>query len=136
MEVGAKKLGNISTYFINHLSTESRLQAANPANTFDAVNDFPVEPLHKLYIDDKKKKNYRLFFHQAFRTEFIVNRGAGSQIPIHVGMTPTMDEGEDRVSMSYLSKLKNYHKFRIKVMACEVLLEFYWTHLYRIIVSH
>lgn len=101
-----KKLGNISTYFINHLSTESRLQAANPANTFDAVNDFPVEPLHKLYIDDKKEKELSSLFHQAFGTEFIVNRGAGSQIPIHVGMTPTMDEGEDRVSMSYLSKLK------------------------------
>ena len=101
-----KQLGNLSKCFINHLSTESRLQAANPANTFDAVNDFPVTPLHKLYIDDKKEKELSSLFHQAFGTEFIVNRGAGSQIPIHVGMTPTMEEGEDRVSISYLSKLK------------------------------
>ena len=99
-------MGDLSKCFINHLSTESRLQAANPANTFDAVNDFPVTPLHKLYIDDKKEKELSSLFHQAFGTEFIVNRGAGSQIPIHVGMTPTMEEGEDRVSISYLSKLK------------------------------
>mgnify|MGYP002560071769 FL=1 len=101
-----KQLGNLSKCFINHLSTESRLQAANPANTFDAVNDFPVAPLHKLYIDDKKEKELSSLFHQAFGAEFIVNRGAGLQIPIHVGMTPTMEEGEDRVSVSYLSKLK------------------------------
>lgn len=103
---GQKNISSISTYFINHLSTESRLQAANPANTFDAVNDFPVTPLQKLYIDDKTEKELSSLFHQAFGTEFIVNRGAGSQIPIHVGMTPTMDKGEDRVSVSYLSKLK------------------------------
>ena len=88
------------------MSTENRLQAANPASTFDAVNDFPVVPLHKLYIDDEKEKELSTLFHQAFGTEFIVNRGAGSQIPIHVGLRPTMDAGEDRVSVSYLNKLK------------------------------
>ena len=101
-----KNISSIYAYFINHLSTESRLQAANPAKTFDAVNDFPVAPLHKLYIDDKKEKELSSLFHQAFGTEFIVNRGAGSQIPIHVGMTPKIEEGEDRVSVSYLSKLR------------------------------
>ena len=65
-----------------------------------------MTPLQKLYIDDKTEKELSSLFHQAFGTEFIVNRGAGSQIPIHVGMTPTMDKGEDRVSVSYLSKLK------------------------------
>ncbi len=101
-----KELRDLSAHFINHLSTENRLQTANPAQTFDAVKDFPVAPLHKLYIDDKKEKELSVLFHQAFGTEFIVNRGGGSQIPIHVGMTPTMDEGEDRVSVSYLSELK------------------------------
>lgn len=101
-----KSLRSLSGYFINHLSTEDRLQAANPANTFDAVNDFPVKPLQKLYIDDKKEKELSALFLQAFGTNFIVNRGAGSQIPIHVGKAPRMDEGEDRVSVSYLSKLK------------------------------
>ena len=101
-----KQLNNISSYFVNYLSTENRLQAANPANTFDAVNDFPEKPLQKLYVDDKKEKELASLFYQAFGTEFIVNRGAGAKIPIHVGMTPTMEEGEDRVSVSYLNKLQ------------------------------
>lgn len=101
-----KELNNLSPYFINHLSTEKRLQAANSVDTFDAVNDLPRNPIHKLYLDDDKEKELSTLFHQAFGTEIIVNRGAGAQIPIHVGMCPAMDNGEDRVSVSYLTKLK------------------------------
>jgi len=101
-----KDLHQIAPYFVNHLSTENRLQAASPIRAFDAVNDNPLNPIQELYINDKKEAELSTLFHQAFNTDIIINRGAGSMIPIHVGQTPVKESGEDRVSIAYLSKLK------------------------------
>lgn len=101
-----KDLSSIHRYFINHLSTENRLQASNPASSFDAVNDSPSHPIQKIYIDDKKEMELSFLFHKAFNANIIVNRGAGNNIPIHVGISPQKENGEDRVSVSYLQKLK------------------------------
>lgn len=101
-----KNLSSIHRYFINHLSTENRLQASNPATSFDAVNDSPTHPIQKIYIDDKKEMELSSLFYKAFNTDITVNRGAGNNIPIHVGISPQKENGEDRVSVSYLQKLK------------------------------
>jgi len=93
-------LNGLSNYFINHLSTESRLYSANPAGAFDAVNESPHHPIQRLYIEDKKEGELSSLFHKAFNTDIIVNRGAGSSIPIHVGASPQKANGEDRVSMT------------------------------------
>lgn len=103
----SRDISQIHSFFINHLSTENRLQASKPANSFDAVYDFPNLPIQKLYIDDKKEIELSTLFHKAFNTNIIVNRGAGSNIPIHVGTPPKIENGEDRISVSYLQKLKN-----------------------------
>lgn len=101
-----KNLSSIHRYFINHLSTENRLRASNPATSFDAVNDSPSHPIQKIYTDDKKEMELSSLFHKAFNTDITVNRGAGNNIPIHVGISPQKENGEDRVSVSYLQKLK------------------------------
>jgi len=101
-----KKLGNLSNSFVNYLSTENRLQAANPASTFDAVNDSPNHPIQKLYLNDNKESELSSLFHKAFNTNIIVNRGAGNSIPIHIGTPPKKEAGADRVSLSYLTELK------------------------------
>ena len=97
---------NLSSLFVNHLSTENRLLAANPATSFDAVETAPSDPIQKLYIDDKKEQEISSLFQNAFDTSIILNRGAGNNIPIHVGTVPKKESGEDRVSVSYLQKLK------------------------------
>ena len=97
---------SLSSLFVNHLSTENRLLAANPANSFDAVETAPSDPIQKLYIDDKKEQEISSLFQNAFDTSIILNRGAGNNIPIHVGTAPKKESGEDRVSVSYLQKLK------------------------------
>lgn len=100
-----KNLSSIHSLFINYLSTEDRLNKANPVNSFNTLLEVPKHPIQQLYIDDEQEQNLSNLFHQAFGTEIIVNRGAGSQIPIHMGSKPTIEEGEDRVSRSYLQKL-------------------------------
>ena len=100
-----KDLSSIHSLFINYLSTEDRLNKANPVNSFNTLLEVPKHPIQQLYIDDEQEQNLSNLFHQAFGTEIIVNRGAGSQIPIHMGSKPTIEEGEDRVSRSYLQKL-------------------------------
>lgn len=102
-----KDISSISSYFINHLTTENRLQISNPSSSFNAVDDTPHTPIQKLYIDDIKEKELSDLFHQAFGLEIILNRGAGSKIPLHIGVTPKKEIGEDRVSVSYLKKLKD-----------------------------
>lgn len=97
---------SLSSLFVNHLSTENRLLAANPATSFDAVETAPSDPIQKLYIDDKKEQEISSLFQNAFDTSIILNRGAGNNIPIHVGTAPKKESGEDRVSVSYLHKLK------------------------------
>ena len=97
---------SLSSLFVNHLSTENRLLAANPATSFDAVETAPSDPIQKLYIDDKKEQEISSLFQNAFDTSIILNRGAGNNIPIHVGTAPKKESGEDRVSVSYLQKLK------------------------------
>lgn len=97
---------SLSALFVNHLSTENRLLAANPASSFDAVETAPSDPIQKLYIDDKKEQEISSLFQNAFDTSIILNRGAGNNIPIHVGTAPKKEPGEDRVSVSYLQKLK------------------------------
>lgn len=100
-----RNVSNIHSLFINYLSTEDRLNKANPAKSFNALLEAPKHPIQQLYIDDEQELNLSTLFHQAFGSEIIVNRGAGSQIPIHMGAKPTIEEGEDRVSRSYLQKL-------------------------------
>ncbi|MBP3644358.1 MAG: ATP-binding protein [Alistipes sp.] len=100
-----RNVSNIHNLFINYLSTEDRLNKANPAKSFNALLEAPKHPIQQLYIDDEQELNLSTLFHQAFGSEIIVNRGAGSQIPIHMGAKPTIEEGEDRVSRSYLQKL-------------------------------
>lgn len=100
-------ISSIYSYFINHLTTESRLQTSNPASSFNAVDETPSSPIQKLYIDDIKEKELSTLFNQAFGIEIILNRGAGSKIPLHIGITPEKENGEDRVSVSYLKKLKD-----------------------------
>ena len=92
--------------FKNRLSTEMRLQASNNAPSFDALNSEPSYPIQILYLNDGLEKKISDLFHEAFNEHLILNRVGGGTIPIHVGQPPIKAEGEDRVSVGYLDKLR------------------------------
>ena len=102
-----KNYSTFKNFLLKTLSTEQRLSDSRPVNTFNSVLEFPQNPIQELYIDDAKETFLSGLMQKAFNLDMIVNRCAGSVIPIHIGQKPPMEVGEDRVSGSYLKKLNN-----------------------------
>lgn len=96
----------LAPFFIYLLSTESRLQAANPASNIALTRDPLTHPIHYLQVDDKLEILISNYFKQAFGQDLIVHRNAGNQVPLHCGIRPTPETGEDRVSLGYIEKLE------------------------------
>lgn len=95
-----------SSQYKNILNTEVRLQASNNSASFDSLNQEPLTPVQRLYVDDKLEKTISDLFHEAFNEQLIVNRLGGNKIPVHVGQPPVKAAGEDRVSKGYFEKLR------------------------------
>lgn len=92
--------------FVNILSTEARLTAANPPQNIKLTTEPPTNPIHFLQKSDGLEKKFSAYFKQAFGTDLIVHRNAGSEVPLYVGEKPIIEQGEDRVSESYLTNLE------------------------------
>lgn len=93
-------------FFINNISTEARLTAANPAKSIKITSEPPSHPIHFLQKSDELEKTFSDYFEQAFGMDLIVHRNAGGEVPLYVGKKPETREGEDRLSVSYQIKLE------------------------------
>ena len=99
-------IGNLVSLFANSLTTEQRLQAANPAQNIKLTTQAKQHPVHYLQEDDSLEYRFSDYFRQAFGTDLIVHRNAGSEVPLYVGEKPKIASNEDRVSATYLRKLE------------------------------
>jgi hypothetical protein len=63
-------------------------------------------------VDDKIENKMSGYFRQAFGNDLIVHRNAGNQVPLHCGDRPKPKEGEDRVSIGYISELEKLPALR------------------------
>ena len=99
-------LNELASFFVYHLSTESRLSAANPASNIALTRDPLTHPIHYLQVYDEIELQISNYFKQAFGQELIVHRNAGNQVPLHCGERPIPKEGEDRVSLGYIKELE------------------------------
>lgn len=99
-------IGDLVSLFANSLTTEQRLQAANPAQNIKLTVEAKQHPIHYLQEDDKLEYRFSDYFRQAFGTDLIVHRNAGSEVPLYVGEKPVPEPNEDRVSTTYLRKLE------------------------------
>lgn len=100
---GISALANI---FVNTLSTEQRLSAANPPQSIKITTNPPQHPIHFLQKNDKLELKFSEYFKQAFGTDLIVHRNAGNEVPLYIGRKPTPKAGEDRISEGYLRELE------------------------------
>jgi len=99
-------LGEVTAIFANMLGTEDRLKAANPAPNIRLTTQPVQHPIHFLQKDDDLEAKFSNYFRQAFGTDLIVHRNAGSEVPLYVGEKPVLSNGEDRVSKNYLTQLE------------------------------
>ena len=97
---------NAFSIFANVLTTESRLQAANPPGNIQITKEALQHPIHFLQKSDSLESKFSEYFMQAFGTDLIVHRNAGSIVPLYIGDKPTFETGEDRISESYLMKVE------------------------------
>lgn len=101
-----KGLNQLHSIFVHILTTEERLKAANPASSIKLTSEQIQHPIHFLQKDDRLEKKFSDYFRQAFGTDLIVHRNAGSEVPLYVGERPIPKSGEDRVSAGYISELE------------------------------
>jgi hypothetical protein len=99
-------LADLTRFFCNLISTEGRLQAANPPQNIALTKDAPVHPIHHLQRDDGLERRLSAQFRSAFDRDLIVHRNAGAQVPLHVGDRPVPGDGQDRVSLEYIRELE------------------------------
>lgn len=99
-------LGNLASLFANILTTEQRIQAANPATNIKLTTEAIQHPIHYLQKYDTLELRFSDYFRQAFGTDLIVHRNAGVEVPLYIGEKPVPKLGEDRVSSTYLLELE------------------------------
>ncbi|MFC1538361.1 ATP-dependent endonuclease [Candidatus Latescibacterota bacterium] len=92
--------------FVNILTTEERLKFANPPENIPITTQAAKHPIHLMQRDDTIEKTISKYFNQAFNDDLIINHNAGNNVPLYVGKRPKRQNGEDRVSRSYLDKLE------------------------------
>ena len=102
-----KGLGDVSKLFCQLIATGNRISSSNAPESFALLNQAPKNPIHRLAIDDKLEHRLSKIFQSAFGKELILYRAGGSEMPLLVGKTPEFEPGEDRVSFSYLEKLRH-----------------------------
>ncbi len=75
-------------FFCSFLSTETRIQGADPAGEVALYQLPPTHPIHLLLIDKSLVKKLSSMFSQAFGQELMVLRAGGSKFPLYVGIEP------------------------------------------------
>ena len=99
-------LSDLFPLFVGEISTEKRLEAANPPVNIRITTEAPHHPIHHLQRNDILEKRFSDYFKQAFGTELIVHRNAGAEVPLYVGSKPVIKEGDNATSFDYLTELE------------------------------
>lgn len=101
-------LAAMSRWFCHLLTAEDRLLVSVPAPSIDISADNPTHPTHFLQKDEKLETRLSNQFRNAFGKDLFLNRAAGNKLPLLVGRKPVPVPPEDRLSTSYLLKIKEF----------------------------
>ena len=109
-EFWTSNLQQLRPFFCMRISTETRITDSNPANAIAVLDEAASHPIHMLYSDDQLEHKISGYFQRAFGEDLIVYRAGGNQWPIFVGERLIPKTGEDRISKSYLERLRESAK--------------------------
>ncbi len=99
-------LGPLRNLMVGYINTIDRLKSVDPPKSTSLIGGNYIHPIHFLQRDDELEMKFCNYFQQAFGQDLVVNRSAGDNVPIHVGIKPTIKDNEDRVSISYVTRLE------------------------------
>lgn len=111
---GSGVLHNLSRFFCHLLTADERLQAANPAPSIAIMREPSVHPVHYLVRDDRLEERLSAQFRKAFGVDLVLNRVAGSQVPLHVGPRPEPKPGQDRLSYDYVCAIEELPQLHLQ----------------------
>ncbi len=89
------------------LKTEDRIKGSNPALQIAILDEPPAHPIHHLFGNDNAEKRIGSYFKRAFGKSLTLFRLGGKHLPLRVGDIPDLVGGEDRLSASYISRLRD-----------------------------
>ena len=98
--------GLMRDVFCAAIDTESRISGGNHTDAIDFEHEQPSHPIHLLQADDALELKINGYFRQAFGYDLIVDRAAGGVVPLLVGTRLQPANGEDRISRSYIQRLR------------------------------
>ncbi|NQY15781.1 MAG: ATP-binding protein, partial [Henriciella sp.] len=102
-----RMLGNVAPYFCLKLDAQSRLGVVQTQNGV-GPGGIAAHPQHFLYDNEQLMSQLSREFRSAFDLDLFFDFRGAPQIPIHVGETPPVEDGEDRISDSYVQKVRKF----------------------------
>jgi ABC-type cobalamin/Fe3+-siderophores transport system ATPase subunit len=97
----------LRSIFCSWIATTSRITASDPVQSISILDQQPNHPIHLLYANDQLEFRISSYFRRAFGEDLIVFHGGGATWPLLVGQRPTPNVDEDRVSASYIKRLRD-----------------------------
>lgn len=98
------RIDHFRPLFCRRIGTETRITDSNPQGAIDTLRESPSHPIHLLY-DDAIENRISSYFWQAFKQDLIVYRAGGRTAHLLVGERLKPQDGEDRISSTYLARL-------------------------------
>lgn len=99
-------LGPIAVTMLSVLTTEARLSDCAPAPNIDLENALLQHPFQRMLADRHLENRTSDTVRKAFGMDLVIDRGAGATIPAYVGDRPELNEGEERIDLSYARKVR------------------------------
>lgn len=101
----SNQFGEFSNLFFRHVSTENRLHSSAMSENV-AAGKPKTNAQQVLYDDTKTFERVSSQFRDAFGASLVMDYRGGTSIPIHVGDEPQLHPGEDRISDSYVKRVR------------------------------
>lgn len=96
----------LAPVFVNFLSVENRLHLSVPQDVLALRDAGPKHPVHVMVLKDSLERKISEQLRASFGTGIVLNRSLTSKCEVYVGDAPPKDNGEDRASPSYVSRLQ------------------------------
>ena len=109
-EFWTNNIQQLRSFFCMRILTETRIGDSNPANAIAVLDEPASHPIHMLYSDDQLERKISEYFQRAFGEALIVYRAGGNELPLFVGERLAPKPDEDRISNSYLERLRTSAK--------------------------